>query len=202
MKILVLGAGNVGGALARLWRGAGHDVDVVNRRQQYGAGTTEEIAAAAEVVALCVPWAAAEEALGSCGKLSGKVVIDCTNPLTAAHGPLCLEGGTSAAERLQALYPAARVVKAFNSLGAHLLGNAGFGTQKADGSLCGDNASAKSAVVDLVRAAGLCPVDVGPLRNARYLEAMAMLWIDLAIHQRRTSAFAFKLLTRTEGAAA
>jgi predicted dinucleotide-binding enzyme len=111
---------------------------------------------------------------------------------------LSFGGTTSGAECLQAAQPGALVVKAFNSLGAGLLGNAAFGSHVADGFLCGEDAFAKEQVSQLVREAGLQPVDVGRLRNARYLEAMAMLWIDLAVHQHRKPAFAFKIISRKE----
>ena len=190
MRIVMFGMGNVGGALARLWSAAGYDVTAAAREDRRGS------AAGAGVIALCLPWSAAESVLASCGDLTGKVLIDCTNPVTPSVDALAIGGVTSAAERIQALHPGASVVKAFNSLGAALLGDADFNGEAADGFFCGDNASAKRAVEPLVAAAGLHPVDVGPLRNARYLEALAMLWIDLAIHRGRGPTFAFKMLTR------
>jgi hypothetical protein len=106
-------------------------------------------------------------------------------------------GGTiSAAETLQQLAPRARVVKAFNTLGAVLLGNAVFDGLQADGYYCGDDDAAKAALAPLITAAGLRPFDAGPLRNARYLEAMAMLWIDLAVKRGRGPTFGFRTLER------
>ena len=193
MRIVVLGAGQMGGRLASLWSAAGHAVETVHRRDR---GTAADCTAGAEAVALCVPWSSAEAALAACGDLDGKILVDCTNPITPGFDGLLFGGTMSAAEQIQALHPGARVVKAFNSLGAPLLGNAAFGNQIADGYFCGDDAAAKCATEALIRAAGLNPMDAGPLRNARYLEAMAMLWIDLAVHQGRGAHFAFKTLTR------
>jgi 8-hydroxy-5-deazaflavin:NADPH oxidoreductase len=67
---------------------------------------------------------------------------------------------------------------------------------RADGFYCGDDAQAKATVRDLIADVGLEPVDVEPLRNARYLEPLAMLWIDLAVHQKQGMDHAFKLLRR------
>jgi predicted dinucleotide-binding enzyme len=93
MKIAILGTGHVGGALARLWSRRGHDVFLI-ARDAASAMSLGEIfpgckvidpheSGVAEIVALCVPWHVAKDALSSTGDLSGKVLIDCTNPLNA-----------------------------------------------------------------------------------------------------------------------
>jgi predicted dinucleotide-binding enzyme len=203
-NIAVLGAGNVGGALARLWSKAGFTVSVAVREGSASkeipgvkTGPAKEIAGAAEIVLFAVPWAAAEEALASCGNVGGKVLVDCTNPVLPTLEGLEFGTTTSAAEKLQQLAPRARVVKAFNTIGAALLGNATFNGLQADGYYCGDDDAAKTAVVPLIAAAGLHPFDAGPLRNARYLEAMAMLWIDLALKRGRGPTFGFRTLQRS-----
>ncbi|MBC7928351.1 MAG: NAD(P)-binding domain-containing protein [Bryobacteraceae bacterium] len=185
MVIAIVGSGNVGGALARLWTAAGHDVRVAGRQN------CAQTILPADAVALCVPWSAAETALASCGDLGGKTLIDCTNPINSGLDGLVLGGSTSAAEHIQMLAPDASVVKAFNTIGASMLGNAGLDGGVADGFYCGDSATAKQVVSKLIAATALRPVDVGPLRNARYLEAMAMLWIDLAVNQKKGPTFAF-----------
>ena len=81
-----------------------------------------------------------------------------------------------------------------NTIGAPLLGNATFDSLEADGYYCGDDDAAKAAVAPLIAATGLRPFDAGPLRNARYLEAMAMLWIDLAVKRGRGPTFGFRTL--------
>jgi 8-hydroxy-5-deazaflavin:NADPH oxidoreductase len=203
-RIAIIGAGNVGGALARLWSEAGHEVSVATREGStpksipgVKVGAAPEIAGNAEIVLIAIPWPAVKEALVSCGNLDGKIVVDCTNPVLATLEGLEFGGTDSAAEQLQRLAPRARFVKAFNTMGAPLLGNATFAGLQADGYLCGDDAAAKSAVAPLIAAAGLRPFDAGPLRNARYLEAMAMLWIDLAIKRGRGPSFGFRTLERT-----
>ena len=100
-------------------------------------------------------------------------------------------------EQVSAWAGGARVVKAFNSIGAGNFGRADFAGQTADGFYCGDDAAAKAVVKPLIADTGLNPVDVGPLRNARWLEAIAMLWIDLAVNQGWGGDHAFKLLRRS-----
>ena len=190
LKIAILGAGNVGGALGRLWTAKGHAVKFGKR------DSNAEAVSSAAVVALCVPWPAAEEAVKSSGDLSGKVLIDCTNPLSPDLKGLVVGTTTSAAEQVSEWAKGARVVKAFNTMGAPLFGNAQFGAQKADGYYCGNDSAAKDIVRGLIEDAGLDPVDVGPLVNARLLEPLAMLWIDLAVNQKQGINHGFKLLRR------
>lgn len=204
-RIAVLGGGNVGGALAKLWAGKGHTVsigvpDPDRTRAKAGSlggvrlTTNREAAAEAEVVALAVPWPAAQEAIRAAGNLAGKVMIDCTNPLSPDLKSLTIGTTTSAAEQVAQWAAGARVVKAFNTIGAANFGNAQFGNLRADGFYCGDDAGAKAVVRDLIEDAGLDPVDVGPLHNARMLEPLALLWIDLALSQGQGPGHAFKLL--------
>ncbi|HTM41770.1 MAG TPA: NADPH-dependent F420 reductase [Terriglobales bacterium] len=209
MKIAVLGAGNVGGALGKLWAGRGHEVRfgvpdpgsekvktlLASTGGKAQAGSNREAAAAGEVVVLSVPWPAAEQAIRDCGDLKSKVVIDCTNPLRPDFTGLALGTTTSAAEQVAA-WSGAKVVKAFNTIGAGNYGKAEFAGTRADGFYCGDDAAAKDKVKPLIADIGLNPVDVGPLRNARLLEPLAMLWIDLAINQKWGPNHAFKLLRR------
>ncbi len=210
MQIGILGAGNVGGALARAWTGKGHQLmfgvpDAKGDRTQKTlatlggaarAGSNADAAAFGEVIALTVPWPAARQAVESCGNLAGKVLINCTNPLATDLKGLTVGFNTSAAEQVAAWVRGARVVKAFNTIGAGNLGRADFGGTRADGFYCGDDDAAKTVAKSLIADAELNPVDVGPLRNARLLEPLALLWIDLALNQGWGIDHAFKLLRR------
>jgi NADPH-dependent F420 reductase len=213
MNIAIIGTGNIGGALARLWLAHGHEIalgvrseDKIQSTQAEFPGASAalvgEVVRAAEVVVLAVPWPAVEQVLGEMGSLAGKVLIDTTNPVRSDLSGLESLGGKSAADIVQQGKPEARVVKAFNTVGATYLGNGRVGNGDADGFYCGDDPEAKSIAAKLIEQAGLVPADCGPLRNARYLEALAMLWIDMAFGHRRGQRFAFKLLTETDGAAA
>lgn len=204
-RIAVLGAGNVGGSLGRIWLSQGHTVrfglpDPQNTKSKPPAGvevtTNEQAVGGADVVVLTVPWSAAHEAIRNSGNLDNKILIDCTNPLAPDLKSLVLGNTTSAGEMVATWAPTARVVKAFNTIGAANFGNAQFGSLRADGFYCGEDQDAKNVARQLIEEAGLSPVDVGPLRNARLLEAMALLWIDLAVLQGQGTDHGFKLLRR------
>ncbi|MGH9453530.1 MAG: NADPH-dependent F420 reductase, partial [Terriglobia bacterium] len=147
LTIAVLGAGNVGGALGRLWASAGHEVRfgvphprgervvaaVAAMPGRVRAHLNAEAVSPSDVVALCVPWPAAEDAIRSSGDLDGKILIDCTNPRAPDLNGLTVGLATSAAELVASWAPGAKVVKAFNTVGAAVFGNAQFGPQRADG---------------------------------------------------------------------
>lgn len=195
----------MGGALGRIWLRKGHKVafgvpDPQNSKRDTPADgqltTNKEASSAADVVVLTVPWNAAHDAIRNSGDLANKVLIDCTNPLAPDLTGLVVGMTTSAAEMVASWSPGARVVKAFNTIGAANYGNAQFGLQRADGFYCGDDQQAKNTAKQLIEEVGLDPVDVGPLKNARLLEPMAMLWIDLAVNQGQGVNHAFKLIRR------
>lgn len=203
------GRGSVGAALARNLVQHGYSVRLAGRDHQatqelaskLGAKATavsiQELAQGAEVVVLAVPANAAVSAVEQAGGLAGKVVIDCTNPLTWDAGPVHApppEGSITA--QLAARFPSARFVKAFNTFGAEFHDNAQVAGTSADLYMAGDDAQAKGLVGELARALGFEPVDVGPLRNATHLESMAMLWIHLAMVGGHGRNIAFKLLRR------
>ncbi|MGH6956430.1 MAG: NADPH-dependent F420 reductase, partial [Caulobacteraceae bacterium] len=128
MRIAIIGAGNVGGALARALKGKAHPFSlgvrdpkaeaVMRLAADTGADLAEPAAAAkgAEVVILALPWNAAEGAVKGLGDLSGKIVIDCMNPLGMVDGALALTLGynDSAGEVVQRWLPGAHVVKTLN----------------------------------------------------------------------------------------
>jgi predicted dinucleotide-binding enzyme len=208
MTIAIIGAGNIGGALAALWTERGHTVWVGVRdaqservrklKQKTNANltTVADAVSKAEIVALCVPWHAVPATLGEAGSWAGKILIDVTNPLAADLQSMEIGTTTSAGEMIAEWFPQARVVKAFNTIGAYLFGNAQFDGLSADGYYCGNDEAAKAVVGPLIADAGFEPVDVGLLRSARMLEALAMFWIDLKVNQRIQGDFAFKLLRR------
>jgi 8-hydroxy-5-deazaflavin:NADPH oxidoreductase len=204
-RIAVLGAGNVGGALGRIWLSKGHQVtfgvpDPQKTKRDVAAAakitTNKEAVTQSDVVVISVPWPAAQAAIRESGDLRDKILIDCTNPLAPDLKSLVLGTTTSAAETIANWARTNRIVKAFNTIGAMNFGNAQFGTQRADGFYCGDDQDAKNVAKPLIEDIGLNPVDVGPLRNARGLESLALLWIDLAVIQGQGPNHAFKLLRR------
>ena len=188
MNILLLGAGNMGSAFARRFADAGHTVQIAARsidKAQAVAGalpgvTAVELArsaANAEVVLVATPHEQSIAALNEAGPLDGKVVIDITNPLTADYSGLTIGHDTSAAEEIAKAFPSADVVKAFNTLFAAVIGEAGSfaGDQKAPAFVASDSDRAKATATSLAESIGFDAIDAGPLRNARYLEPLAGL---------------------------
>ena len=183
MKITIIGAGNVGGALARAWAAKGHTVTTTTSRDDIATKVET-----AEVVVLAVPYGAVEAVLANAGALEGKVVIDCTNPI----GVKLPDGVASGAEVLQA-HVRGRVVKAFNAQGAENISTPAYGGVAATCFYCGDDAAAKQVVDGLVADVGFDPVDAGPLASARLLEAATLLWFGVS-KARGTRRLAFRLL--------
>jgi NADPH-dependent F420 reductase len=190
MKVAILGAGNVGAAVATAAAGAGHDVVVTatsaDKAQKVAAVSGASAAASnveavrsADVVLLAIPHAAVADVVAELGQaLTGKVVIDATNPLNATYTDL-VTSGVSAAEQLQAQVPGASVVKAFNTVLASRHGNPVEGGAPLDAFIAGDDAAAKSTVGELASSLGYRVIDAGGLRMARSLEEMAFLNISL-----------------------
>jgi hypothetical protein len=162
-------------------------------------GSIDEAINFGEVIVLAVPWEAALEIVKAAPNLSSKTIIDPTNPLSSDLKIVVTPSFTSAAEEIAKLAQGAKVVKAFNAIGAKTLGNLQFGGEKADAFLCGDDSISKSLVGKLALEIGFNVVDVGPLSNAKLLENLALLWLELAFSQQLGPNIAFKLLTRTGG---
>ena len=149
-----------------------------------------------EVVVLATPWSAVRDLPGVPVDWSGKILIDCTNPLRPDRGWLEDEDQRSGAERIAAWAEGASVFKTLNHTGANNMANPTYPDGRPVMFVCGDDAAAKPAVLELVAELGFDVVDAGPLRVARLLEALAMLWIHLATNQRLGREIAFALLRR------
>lgn len=202
MQIAILGAGNVGRALASRAIGAGMTVRFGARAagpalrvagRSVPLHSLADAAAGADVVLLCVPAAAAPAALEAARAASGTVVVDCTNPVRWDAGPVwdgSAQGSVAAA--LAAAFPALRVVKAFNHFGAEIQADPRMAGGPADAWVAADDADARARIVDLATAWGFRGVDAGPLRNAALLERVAILWIHLASVGGQGRQFAFR----------
>ena len=206
MNICIIGSGHIGAGLARAWRRHGHsvvfgardpeDAELLALCRELGA-TAAPVAAAprgADVVVLAVPYGALEAVLGETGALDGQVVIDCTN---AVERGMALKYGhtTSSAEELQKRLPRARVFKSFNAQGAENLANPVYPDGRATNFFCGDDAAGRELVRQLVEHVGFDAVDAGPLKNARLLEPMMLLWVACS-HTLGTRDLAFRLVRR------
>ena len=206
MKIAILGAGNVGGALGKLWSSQGHDIVFGVRDPQSAkveatlaqVGTTVALTSVAEAVAfgdlvlLAVPWQAVPGVLQEADDWTGKILLDATNRM-APGGPGQMP---SAGEDVARWAQGAKVVKGFNTTGSGNMDGRPYGPHKVEILLCGDDAEAKATVRALVEASGFDAVDAGPLANAGLTEAMAGLWVQLAYRLGNGPNIMFKLHKR------
>jgi len=213
MKLAIIGAGNVGGTLGTAWaQKAGHEIFFGVRNPasdktqalvgkfagKARAGTVAQAAAFGEIIVLTTPWPAAQAAIRAMGDVNGRVILDATNPLAMGADGLGLEIGhsISAGEKVQGWATGASVFKTLNTTGFANMANPIFHGVKSVMFVAGDDAANKPKVIALVAALGFEVVDAGPLRNARLLEAHAMLWIELALKQGLGRDWAFALVRR------
>ena len=188
-RIGIIGDGNVGSALGRGLKRAGHDVRAVGKDKT----AIRETASWAEVILLAVPFAAIDEVVREVGSVvEGKVLIDVTNALDANMG-LAVGFTTSGAEELQRKVPKARVVKSFNTVFAQHMDSGRLGDTPLTAFVAGDNTGAKTSVLELAREIGFDAVDAGPLKNARLLEPLALFNIQLGYVLGMGTQIGFKL---------
>jgi len=196
MKIGIIGRGSVASALSNTL-GQNHEVRLgVRVASAPTEGPIGEVARWSDVILLATPWGAEEEVCRAIvDHVTGKPVIDATNPLGMRNGKLDLvhEGPGSAAETLQTRLPAARVVKCFNQIGAEFMASASKLLSVPVMFAAGDDPAAKDIALRLATEAGFEVVDGGPLSNARHLESLAMIWIWSAIKGPLGRTFGFAL---------
>jgi predicted dinucleotide-binding enzyme len=179
MKVAIVGAGRIGGNIARGLARARHSVTVCFARDQealrqfaqdIGAAVASpaDAVADADVVVFAVPWSVLPEALARAGDLTGKIVIDTTNQF--GSGPMPADGQTAAAFNA-ARMPGARYTKSFNTLTAAFQAATAHRDPPVVQWLCGDDEQAKATVADLIRDAGYEPVDLGGTDACAVMEA-------------------------------
>ncbi len=190
--IAIIGTGDVGGALGPAFAQQGHTIvygsrnpdrdsvrELVERTGPDASATTPARAAGqADIVVLAVPGLLVEEITRSLGDLSGKIIIDPTNPLRRANNRLELAVDTSNAQIIQAAAPDAHVVKAFNALNWSTMVDPSSAGGPVSIPLAGNDMPAKRKVAELVEGMGLEPIDVGPVEYAHWVEGMLILWIN------------------------
>lgn len=210
MRIGVIGSGKLGGTVGTQFALHGHDVVfgtrggrdeemkalVAKAGPRASSAPIAEAVSTSEVIFLATPWNATEAAVKGAGDLSGKILIDATNPLRADFSGLSLGTTTSAAETIAQWAPGARVVKAFNASGDNVFATPAFPEGKACVFYCGDDADAKQVVAGLISDLGLEPIDTGGLAEARLLEPLAMLWITMAIKRGLGREIGWRLMRR------
>lgn len=212
MKIGIIGAGAVGGALGPVWAGCGHTIRYGVRNPDSAASRAalertpggaivamSEVAADADLVLLAVHWPDVPRALESAGDLSGKILIDATNPLRPDFSDLEAGYSISGGERVAEWSRGARVYKAFNTTAAENMAHPQrFDTRPAM-FVAGDEPEGKAVVMMLVAQTGFEAIDAGPLVSARLLEPLAMLFIRVAWSTPLGRDYALGVLTPQAG---
>ena len=195
MQIAIIGTGNVGGAIARGLKGKGFDVTLGARdphsaeAKALSADTGADLAPApqaaaeADLVILALPWGAAETAIAALGDLTGKVVVDCMNPLGMVDGALglTLGHGTSGGEIVQRWLPGAQVVKTLNQVGAEIMADTSLLPYRPAMFMAGNSEPAKAQVAQVLGALGFEALDAGDITKSRLLEPLGMVWINQAL---------------------
>ncbi len=194
-RIAIIGTGDVGSALGIEFAALGHDIvygsrdpsrnevkTLVERTGGTASATTQAKSVIdADIVVLAVPGSLAVAIVEGLGDMSGKIIIDPTNHYIRDGVPR-LATETSNGESIQAAAPDAHVVKAFNTLSWRQMVDPDSSGGPVSIPLAGNSAEAKAKVAELVAGMGLEPVDVGPIRNARHVEGMLVLWIQARVN--------------------
>jgi len=198
----------MGAKLGTIFVRAGHDVVFSYSRDESKlerlardsggvarAGSPADAARDADVVLLAVHWSRVDDVLKQAGDLRGKIVVSCSLPMNAADTELAVAHTSSGAEEIAKKVPSAHVVEAFNTVPSEVLFSV-FERSASDlrPSLvyCGDDERAKQTAAQLIRDVGFEPIDVGPLRIARYIEPFTLLVARIAYEGKGGAAIAYR----------
>lgn len=189
LKIAVIGNGNVGGAIQKGAEKAGYEA----RATGPDAQEVRSAGAWGDLIILAIPAAARQDALKNLGDVKGKIIVDVTNLLNADWS-YAGDMKKSGAEQVQEWAKGAKVVKAFNTVFAQNMTTGKVKGEPLSLLVAGDDETAKAKVLELGNAIGFEAVDVGPLANARYLEALGFLNIQLGYTLKYGTDLGFKVV--------
>ncbi|MDO8146927.1 NAD(P)-binding domain-containing protein [Isoptericola sp. b515] len=202
-SISIIGAGNMGTAIAGLALAAGSEVQVVARDVTAAEAVDPAVDAAelgkpltGDVVVLALPYPALDDVVATYGdQLAGRTVVDITNPLDVeTFDALLVPADSSAAAELAAAVPGASVLKAFNTNFAATLATGTVGDVPTTVLVAGDDADAKAALAAALDGSAIRVVDAGSLQRARELEALGFLQLTLAAGEKTAWTTGFALL--------
>ena len=195
MNVTIIGPGNMGRAIGTRAAAAGHSVTFVGDKLETAKEAAQDVKGSAksgaqistanlenvnlgDIVVLALWYGTNKQVAKQLrDKLAGKVVVDIANPLNATHDNLATPPDSSSAEEVAKAAPEAKVIKAFNTTYAGTLRAGEVDGQPLDVWIAGDDEDAKNKVTQLVKDAGMRPIDAGPLSRARQIEAMQLLHI-------------------------
>lgn len=201
-NITVIGAGNIGSAVASIAVKGGASVQLIDR-DATKAGAVQGATAApygdavtGDIVVLALPYGAYDSVLSTyASQLAGKIVVDPSNPIDFGTFNIALpQGARSAAEDLAGKLPQSRIVKAFNTAFASTLATGVNDGAPTTVLVASDDDAAKKAVSDFIVAGGLRALDAGPLAHAANLEGFGALQINLAATNQTQWTSGFKVL--------
>jgi 8-hydroxy-5-deazaflavin:NADPH oxidoreductase len=189
MDVTIIGTGNMARGIGSRVIAGGHGLTVVGKDAEKAEAVVSDIGGGTattgdpiegDVVVLAVYYPDARSIVEQHGdQLAGKVVVDITNPVNETFDDLVVPPDSSATAELAALAPDARFVKAFNTTFATTLREGEVSGQQLDVLIAGDDEQAKGSVADVARDGGLNPIDAGPQKRARELEALGLLHMGL-----------------------
>jgi hypothetical protein len=209
MRVAIIGSGSVGTGLAKVWSApdSGHSVVIGSRSPESErlvgliaeigngvevAGLAESVVGA-DVIVLAVPWSAAEVSIEALGDVSGRVIIDATNPFVKGLN-LGLGLTDSGGEQVARWAVGAQVVKALNIVDARLLDGRKLDDREISIPICGDDADAKKVTGDLIGELGFDVIDAGKLEISRLLEPLCLLMIRLSMKKSLGAEIGFRVL--------
>jgi 8-hydroxy-5-deazaflavin:NADPH oxidoreductase len=207
MRIAVIGSGSVGSGLASSWSGLGHSVVIGSRSPESdrlvdlvasigngveAAGLGDSVVGA-DVIVLGVPWSAAEDSLVALGDLSGRIVIDATNPFVKGLN-LGIGHTSSGGEQVAEWASGAHVVKALNIVDARLLDGTKLDDREISIPICGDDKDSKSVAGGLISELGFDVIDAGKLEISRLLEPLCLLMIKMSMKKSLGAEIGFRVL--------
>ena len=197
--ISIVGAGNVARGIATRSVAAGYGVQLLVRDEAKGKALASQLGngvtvgtiggpITGDIVALAIPYSAVSEVIRPLGSLSGRTLIDATNPINAESTGLATTPGTSGAEAIAALTPEAHVVKAFNTVFAGNMVAGQKNGQPLDLFIAADDEAARTAVIAFGEKTGFRVIDTGALSQSATLEALA--WLHMQLQFTRGTNFA------------